>query len=211
MKHLLLADLLPLKPQTFGQFVQRSTGLVLSVTILGITLVSCSNSTTAQVSPSSSLPVSEPSASIVAEQVEHSPVLANGDVVADLPAADLRIVSFRSPSCGCCHGWVEHMRANGFQVEDNVVEDIEAVKREHNVPAELASCHTAIANGYVIEGHIPATDVVRLLREQPEVAGIAVPGMPIGSPGMESGNIRQPYAVYTFTNDGSFAVFQEHS
>jgi hypothetical protein len=103
------------------------------------------------------------------------------------------------------------MRANGFQVEDNVVEDIEAVKREHNVPPDLASCHTAIVNGYIVEGHIPAADVARLLREQPDVAGIAVPGMPIGSPGMESGNIRQPYAVFTFTEDGTATVFQEHS
>lgn len=132
-------------------------------------------------------------------------------VVADLPPEARQVVSFRSPTCGCCLGWVEHMRTQGFQVEDNVVEDIEAVKREHNIPTDLASCHTAIVNGYVVEGHIPAADVSRLLIEKPDVVGIAVPGMPIGSPGMESGDIRQPYAVYTFTEDGSIEIFQEHS
>ncbi|MGF1495507.1 MAG: DUF411 domain-containing protein [Elainellaceae cyanobacterium] len=132
-------------------------------------------------------------------------------VVANLPPESLQVASFRSPTCGCCVGWVEHMRANGFQVEDNVVEDIEAVKQEHNIPGDLASCHTAIVGGYVIEGHILAADVSRLLTEKPDVAGIAVPGMPIGSPGMESGDIRQPYAVYTFTEDGTPEVFQEHS
>lgn len=131
--------------------------------------------------------------------------------VAELPSEVRQVVSFRSPTCGCCEGWVAHMRANGFEVEDNVVEDIEAVKREHNIPTDLASCHTAIVNGYVIEGHIPAADVSRLLTEKPDVAGIAVPGMPIGSPGMESGDIQEPYAVYTFTEDGSTEVFQEHS
>lgn len=131
--------------------------------------------------------------------------------IADLPPEARQVVAFRSPTCGCCAGWVEHMRAQGFEVEDNVVEDIEAVKREHNIPTDLASCHTAIVNGYLIEGHIPAADVGRLLAETPDVAGIAVPGMPIGSPGMESGDIQQPYTVYTFSEDGSTEVFQEHS
>lgn len=132
-------------------------------------------------------------------------------LVADLPPEARQVVSFRSPSCGCCEGWIEHMQAQGFQIEDNVVDDIEAVKREHHVPPDLASCHTAIANGYVIEGHIPAADVSRLLAEKPDVLGIAVPGMPIGSPGMESGDIQQPYAVYTFTENGTPEVFQDHS
>jgi len=127
-------------------------------------------------------------------------------------AADSQqVVSFRSPNCGCCEGWIEHMRANGFQVEDHVVDDIEAVKQEHHLPADLTSCHTAIASGYVIEGHVPAADVRRLLAEKPDVVGITVPGMPMGSPGMESGDVRQPYTVYTFTEEGTPEVFQEHS
>lgn len=131
-------------------------------------------------------------------------------IAENLPPEALKITAFRSPTCGCCGVWIEHMKANGFQVEDNITEDLEGVKREHNVPDDLASCHTAIANGYVIEGHIPAADVKRLLAEKPDVAGIAVPGMPIGSPGMESGNIKEPYTVFTFDEAGQTAVFAEH-
>jgi hypothetical protein len=128
----------------------------------------------------------------------------------NLSSAALQVTSYRSPTCGCCGNWVEHMREAGFQVDDQVTEDMEAVKQELGVPTELASCHTAVVNGYVIEGHIPAKDVQLLLAEQPDVEGIAVPGMPIGSPGMESGNIVQPYTVYTFTEVGEAGVFQEH-
>lgn len=103
------------------------------------------------------------------------------------------------------------MQAQGFEVQDNIVEDMEGVKREHNVPNDLASCHTAIANGYVIEGHIPAADVKRLLTEKPDVAGIAVPGMPIGSPGMESGDVKEPYTVFTFDQAGQTTAFAEHN
>ena len=127
-----------------------------------------------------------------------------------LPPEALQVTAFRSPTCGCCGAWVKHMQAQGFQVEDNIIEDMEGVKREHNVPADLASCHTAVVNGYVVEGHIPAADVKRLLTEKPEVVGIAVPGMPIGSPGMESGNIKEPYTVFTFDQSGQTTVFAEH-
>lgn len=116
---------------------------------------------------------------------------------------------FRSATCGCCHKWVEHAEAAGFAVTDTIVEDINVVKAEHSVPPELASCHTTIADGYVIEGHIPAEDVVRLLTEKPDVAGIAVSGMPIGSPGMEVGDEIEPYAVLSFGN-GTTETFAEH-
>ncbi len=129
-----------------------------------------------------------------------------------LPPETRQITAYRSPTCGCCGAWVNHMQAQGFQVQDNIVEDMEGVKRGHNVPEGLASCHTAIANGYVIEGHIPAADVKRLLTEKPDdVVGIAVPGMPIGSPGMESGNIKEPYTVFTFNQAGQTTVFAEHN
>ena len=103
------------------------------------------------------------------------------------------------------------MKAQGFKVDDNITQNMEGVKREHRVPENLASCHTALVGGYVVEGHIPAADVIRLITEQPNVAGIAVPGMPLGSPGMESGNIREPYTVYSFTQSGEITPFQEHS
>lgn len=88
---------------------------------------------------------------------------------------------------------------------------MEAIKQEHQVPGNLVSCHTAIVNHYVVEGHVPAADSQRLLNEKPDVIGIAIPGMPIGSPGMESGNIKQPFTTFTLTGDGKVEAFQEHS
>ena len=137
---------------------------------------------------------------------------ANHPVIAEsLSPEALQVTAFRSPTCGCCGAWIEHMQAQGFQVKDNLVEDMEAVKREHNVPGNLAACHTAVVNGYVVEGHIPAADVNRLLTEKPEVLGIAVPGMPIGSPGMESETVKEPYTVFTFDQRGQTTTFQDHT
>lgn len=121
------------------------------------------------------------------------------------------VTVFRSPTCGCCEVWVEHMKAAGFQVTDDVIHDMPAIKQEYGVPAHLSSCHTALVDGYIVEGHVPANDVTRLLAEKPNVAGIAAPGMPIGSPGMESGDYVEPYTVFSFTEDGTLTVFAEHS
>jgi hypothetical protein len=116
------------------------------------------------------------------------------------------VLVYKSPTCGCCNGWVEHLQAAGFTVDARDVRDLMAVKRDGGVPAAMSSCHTAIVGGYVVEGHVPAEQVKRLLAEQPAVAGIAVPGMPIGSPGMEGPNPK-PYEVYAFTHDGQADVF----
>ncbi|MGA1476588.1 MAG: DUF411 domain-containing protein [Prochlorothrix sp.] len=123
----------------------------------------------------------------------------------------VEVVTYRSPTCGCCKGWVAHMEQQGFRVQDNVVEDMEAIKAQHQVPADLASCHTAIVGDYVIEGHVPASDVRQLLADRPDVLGITAPGMPIGSPGMESGNIREPYTVFTFDSAGNSSPFSQHN
>ncbi|MGB3309915.1 MAG: DUF411 domain-containing protein [Nodosilinea sp.] len=117
---------------------------------------------------------------------------------------------YRSPTCRCCSHWVDHMKAAGFQVKDVVTEDMATLKAQHGVPEDAASCHTAIAAGYVIEGHVPAADVQRLLSEQPDVLGIAAPGMPMGSPGMEMGDRVDPYTVVSFTQSGETATFAEH-
>lgn len=119
-------------------------------------------------------------------------------------AADLTV--YKSPTCGCCTKWVDHMRAAGFTVTVNDVKSVEPVKREHAVPTDMASCHTALVNGYVIEGHVPVDVVQRLLKERPKVSGIAVPGMPMGSPGME-GPRADNYNVFTFDADGRTAVY----
>jgi hypothetical protein len=101
------------------------------------------------------------------------------------------------------------MQEAGFTVSETVTDDIDRVKQRHGVTDELASCHTAIAEGYVIEGHVPAEDVRRLLADKPDVTGIAAPGMPIGSPGMEMGDEREPYSVWSF-KDETIALFAEH-
>lgn len=124
-------------------------------------------------------------------------------------AEAVEMVVYRSPTCGCCTAWVEHMRAAGFrvQVEDRV--DLAPVKAEAGVPFDLSSCHTAVVEGYVVEGHVPAEDVRRLLAERPDVKGLAVPGMPVGSPGME-GPRPEPYTVVAFDGEGGREVFARH-
>lgn len=134
--------------------------------------------------------------------------LAQGGTEVNPTAHELTV--FRSPLCGCCGQWIEHMRVAGFTVKDTLVADLAAVKEDHGITSDLASCHTTLVNGYVVEGHVPAADVQRLLTEQPDVVGIAVPGMPIGSPGMEVGDQTEPYTVLAFTADGEPTVFAEH-
>ena len=114
---------------------------------------------------------------------------------------------FKSPTCGCCKDWVSHARTHGFKVVARDIADVAPTKRAHGVPEALYSCHTALVGGYVIEGHVPADLVQKLLKERPKgVAGLAVPGMPMGSPGME-GPIKQKYDVLTFDKSGRTAVY----
>jgi hypothetical protein len=115
----------------------------------------------------------------------------------------------RNPGCGCCEVWTEQMRASGrFIVTTQDDPDLAAFKNARGVPADLASCHTAIVGDYVVEGHVPLEDVVRLLEERPQVAGVAVGGMPMGSPGMEQpGGGNEAYDVVAFTSGGERSVF----
>ncbi len=124
-------------------------------------------------------------------------------------AAGPLVTVYKTATCGCCNDWVKHLRANGFRVEAHDVEDLGAVKRRFGIPRALASCHTARAGGYRIEGHVPAREIRRLLAERPEAAGLAVPGMPLGSPGMEAGR-REPYAVLLFRADGRTSVYARY-
>jgi hypothetical protein len=118
---------------------------------------------------------------------------------------------YKTPTCGCCSKWVDHQQEAGFGVRTTDMPDLTDVKASHGVPRELESCHTALVAGYVLEGHVPGDDVKRLLEERPAIAGLAVPGMPIGSPGMEiPGSNVQPYDVIAFSNDGSTHVFASH-
>lgn len=120
-----------------------------------------------------------------------------------------RMVVYKTPTCGCCRAWVDSMRAAGFALEVHDVADVQPVKQEHGLPGHLASCHTALVDGFVVEGHTPADVIRRLLRERPQVAGIAVPGMPAGSVGMEvPGGRKDPYDIITFTRDGKVSVYE---
>jgi hypothetical protein len=125
-------------------------------------------------------------------------------------AAPPEMTVYKTPTCGCCGKWVEHMRANGFRVEVADVQNTAVYREKYGVPEKLRSCHTAVVNGYAIEGHVPASDVQRLLKTKPKVKGIAVPGMPIGSPGMEQGNTRQAYSVVSFDSGGNVGEFQRY-
>jgi hypothetical protein len=118
---------------------------------------------------------------------------------------------YKDPTCGCCAKWVEHLQAHGFTAHMTNSRDVASVKASHGVPRQVQSCHTAIVDGYVVEGHVPAADVRRLLTERPAIAGLAVPGMPVGSPGMEMPGARaQAYEVLAFDRSGNTHVFARH-
>jgi hypothetical protein len=117
---------------------------------------------------------------------------------------------YKSSTCGCCEKWVAHMRQNGFEVKAIDVDDIDKVKKERGVPDAAASCHTATVNGYLVEGHVPADAVLKMLKDKPAIAGIAVPGMPMGAPGMEMPNgQKEAYTIVSFDKTGKTAVYQK--
>lgn len=125
------------------------------------------------------------------------------------PTYDLTV--FRSPTCGCCGDWLNYMKAEGFEIKDNITAEMDTVKQTYGVSKPLSSCHTALINGYVIEGHVPAEDVRQLLAEKPSVVGITAPGMPMGSPGMEMGDRVDDYTVYAFNTENKVIPFAQHS
>ena len=123
-----------------------------------------------------------------------------------------RLIVHRTQSCGCCGKWVKKMAASGFAVEESLLsyEALVALKSQLGIAEALSSCHTATIEGYVIEGHVPAEDVTRLLAQRPQAIGLSVPGMPIGSPGMEMGDEKEPYETLLIQEDGTITVFNRH-
>ena len=120
---------------------------------------------------------------------------------------------WKDPNCGCCQDWVDHMQANGFAVKVHETGN-NAVRARLGLPQKLGSCHTALVGGYVVEGHVPASDVRALLQQKPKALGLAVPGMPVGSPGMDGavyGNRRDPYDVLLVARDGTTRVFNSYN
>ena len=127
------------------------------------------------------------------------------------PETSASVISvYKTPTCGCCKKWVDHLRENGFTVETHDQPSLTALKQEQGVPKGAEACHTALVDGYVIEGHVPAQDVARLLEERPAaVRGLVVPGMPLGSPGMEADRT-EPYSVLAFDDTGRVSTFARY-
>jgi hypothetical protein len=141
----------------------------------------------------------------------NAPATASAPVTAAAATSAATVLVHKTPTCGCCNGWVDHLRARGFHVEVQDHDDLVAVKQRLGVPMSKASCHTAEVGGYFVEGHVPAADIRRLLAEKPDARGITAPGMPVGSPGMEApdGSV-QPYTVELVRKDGTAVAFATH-
>ena len=120
------------------------------------------------------------------------------------------ITVWKTPSCGCCKDWVAHLRTSGFEVATHDVKDTATIRQRLGLPVKFASCHTAQLGAYVLEGHVPAQEIRRLMREKPKAVGLAVPGMPVGSPGMEMDGSREAYDVLLVLADGSSRVYQSY-
>lgn len=155
-------------------------------------------------SPGSDETSASDSSRVIPARVDTAPASAA------LAAADTgTLVVYKSATCGCCKEWVARMKDAGFRVVVHDTDDLDAVKSASNVPPDLRACHTAVIGKYVIEGHVPASDIRRLLREAPAIAGVAVPGMPTGSPGMEGG-VPERYDVVGFGGSAARRVFASH-
>ena len=139
-----------------------------------------------------------------------------GSTLLGLPLMSLAVTKtplitvWKTPNCGCCKEWVTHLQTNGFEVLTRDVDDTGPIRKKAGLAEKFGSCHTAMLDGYVLEGHVPAQDIRRLLRERPKALGLAVPGMPVGSPGMEMGAARDAYDVVLVLKDGSSKTFQSY-
>ncbi len=136
---------------------------------------------------------------------------AQAPVAATLTANDGKLIPikvYKDPNCGCCKEWVKHLEANGFQVETMDMPDMSMVKQKYGVKQEIQACHTAIVGDYVVEGHVPADLIKQMLKDKPKIAGIAVPGMPQGSPGMD-GATKERYDILTFDRAGRTTVYAQ--
>ena len=141
----------------------------------------------------------------------HADTKADGAMLDTRGATGSQMTVYRSASCGCCTQWGSHVASAGFPIDDHVTEDMDAVKKTRGVLPQQASCHTTVVEGYVIEGHVPASAINRLLKEKPDIRGLAVPGMPMGSPGMEvAGVAAESFDVLAIAHDGRTSVFARY-
>lgn len=124
--------------------------------------------------------------------------------------SNTEIKVYRDPECQCCHKWIAHLEENKFNVLDLLRPDMASIKEAAHLPKQMTSCHTAMVDGYIIEGHVPAADIRRLLTEKPKIAGLAVPQMPVGAPGMEMGEVKHNFTVFQFNKDGKYTIFTSY-
>jgi len=117
---------------------------------------------------------------------------------------------YKSPTCGCCNKWIDHLKTNGFTVRSHDTDNVAQHKVRLGVPPGYGACHTAEVNGYVIEGHVPAKEIARLLKDKPRARGLVVPAMPVGSPGMEAGERKDTYEVFLVNRDGSTPTYAQY-
>jgi len=138
-------------------------------------------------------------------------ILSSGFIFSSSVRAGENITVYKNPSCGCCGNWVKHLEKNGFIVDAIPTQNRQPIQAKMGVPRKKGACHTAIIDGYFIEGHVPAEDIKRLLTEKPNIAGLAVPGMPVGSPGMENPNYpAKPYPVLAIDKQGHSTTYNVH-
>lgn len=186
----------------------KRIALPLLVALLSINLAGCtrsgSNQAEQSAAPKREIPPLDDKLSM-----EQKIAVLKADMMREAALPPMTV--YKSPTCGCCKLWVDHMQKSGFKVSVIETEDLNPIKLKLGVPAGLGSCHTAKVGDYFVEGHVPASDVKRLLKEKPDVLGISVPGMPMGSPGMEvpSGET-QAYTVAQVNKDGSLSIFSSH-
>ena len=144
------------------------------------------------------------------QSIENKSVIPNQDGIAQQEEKSINITVYRSPTCGCCKGWVEHLRNNHFNVTDIESNHMDQIKSQYDVPKQLSSCHTAIIDGYIIEGHVPAKDIKKLISTKSDIRGLSIPQMPVGTPGMEMGNRKDPFSVISFDKEGKTAIFNHY-
>ncbi|MCB0719917.1 MAG: DUF411 domain-containing protein [Bacteroidetes bacterium] len=145
-----------------------------------------------------------------AAQILETPDVSSG---VQLAAADgpREMTVYKSATCGCCKSWIDYLEKAGYTVTAVDREDMAMVKAKYGIPRNVQSCHTGIINGYVVEGHVPVEDIERMLAAKPDAVGISAPGMPVGSPGMEQGNQKDPYDVVAFRSSGEVAIFASYN
>jgi len=135
---------------------------------------------------------------------------AQDEKLESLGKGSMDIAVYRSPSCACCGKWLVHLNAHGFNVTDNIVANMQGIKDQYGVATSLSSCHTAIINSYVVEGHVPAEDIKTMLKNNENIRGLSVPGMIVGTPGMEMGDKKSPYKVIAFDANGKLKVYKNY-